>query len=106
MLTVIQFQKVLENLYIQRFLAPKLGIFLTQLQQIPLITGLPNSPYKIITFIISFFHMFFSFIVNMNLLFSGKYQNVSYLPPFDVALHNLPIQLYDHIWITCSLKAC
>ena len=38
--------KVLENLYIQRFLAPKLGIFLTQLQQIPLITGLPNSLYK------------------------------------------------------------
>ena len=43
-------------MYIQKTLAPKLGTFLTQLQQIPLTTGLPNSLYKITTSLISFFH--------------------------------------------------
>ena len=40
----------------QKILAPKLGTFLTQLQQIPLITGLPNSLYKNTTSLIPFFH--------------------------------------------------
>ena len=44
------------HIYIQKILVPKLRTFLTQLQQISLITGLPNSLYKITTSIISFFH--------------------------------------------------
>lgn len=27
------------------------------------------------------------------------------LPPFDLAFHNLSIQLHDHVGITCSLKS-
>lgn len=32
-------------------------------------------------------------------------ENTSNLPPFNLAFDNLTIQLQDHIWITCSLKA-
>ena len=49
---------LIENIYIytHKILAPKLGTFLTQLQQIPLTTGLPNSLHKITTSLIPFFH--------------------------------------------------
>ena len=52
----LNFQHVQRLTYIQKCLAPKLRTFLTPLQQIPLITGLPNSLYKMTIFLISFFH--------------------------------------------------